>query len=325
MKPTRRDFLKNSAAAGLASALAGGMATPIIEASGDQTVLQQPSASPQPAPTGKSDKETIRIAVVQQAANPGRVEENRNKALRYAGAALAKGADVVLFHEEMLIGCVENMRELAEPLGGPTMRAFQSLLKGSKALVLCGLQERSGDRYYIAATLIGSGGVVANYHKTHLFWKADGPRHEPSIYTPGDRLMTFDVRGHKSGVMICYDGDFPEMARSYANLNCRILFWMNNRTSRGHQEVAGLAAANSIIMATSCCCGVDETGRKCSGGSNITDAHGKLLAEIWDKEGVIYANVQPAEAMRIRKENCLYRGQRGDLYFYPGKEAQRGG
>jgi len=324
MKPTRRDFLKNSVAAGLAGALAGGIATPMIGASAEQPVLPQPSASLPPASDETSDKETIRIAVVQQAANPGRVEENRNKALRYSEAALAKGADVVLFHEEMLIGCVKNMRKLAEPLGGPTARAFQSLLKSSKALVLCGLQERDGDRYYIAATVIGAGGVVANYHKTHLFWKADGARCEPSIYTPGDRLVTFDVRGHKSGVMICYDGDFPEMARSYANLDCRILFWMNNRPSRGHQEVESLAATNSILMATSCCCGVDETGRKCSGGSNITDAHGKLLAEIWDKEGVIYADVRPEEAMQIRKENCLYRGQRGDLYFYPARESQRG-
>ena len=219
------------------------------------------------------------------------MEENRKIALRHAKESLQKGADVVLFHEELLIGCTKNVRELAEPLDGPTTRAFQTLLQDSKALVICGLQERDGDRYYIAATVIGAGGVVANYHKTHLFWKADGPRCEPSIYTPGDRLVTFDLQGHKSGLMICYDGDFPEMARSYANLDCRLLFWMNNRPSRGHEEVKPLAEANSIIMATSCCCGVDEGGRKCSGGSNITDAQGKLLAEIREKEGVIYADV----------------------------------
>ena len=273
----------------------------------------------------KGPPQTVRIAVVQQAGNPGRVEENRGKALRHAEAALALGADVVLFHEELLIGYAKNIRELAEPLGGPTTRAFQALLKGSQALVLVGLQERDGDRYYIAATLIGAGGVLANYRKTHLWWKSDDLRYEPGVYTPGDRLVTFDVRGHKSGVMICYDGDFPEMARSYANLDCRMLFWMNNRSSRGHAEVERLASANSIIMATSCCCGVDERGGKCRGGSNITDARGTLLAEIWDREGLIHADVRPAEALRLRKENPWYRGQRGDLYCYPNQAAQRGG
>ena len=94
--------------------------------------------------------------------------------MRHAKEALDKGADVILFHEELLIGCTKNVRELAELLDGPTTRAFQTLLKDSKALVICGLQEREGDRYYIAATVIRTDGVVANYRKTHLFWKADG-------------------------------------------------------------------------------------------------------------------------------------------------------
>ena len=56
-----------------------------------------------------------------------------------------------------------------------------------------------------------------------------------------NELVTFPVKGHKSGVMICYDGDFPEMTRAYANLDCRMLFWLNNRGSRGHAEVTRLA------------------------------------------------------------------------------------
>ena len=114
--------------------------------------------------------------------------------------------------------------------------------------------------------------------------------------------------------MICYDGDFPEMTRSYANLGCAMLFWMNNRGSRGHAEVKRLAETNSMIMATSCCCGVDEAARRCRGGSNITDAAGQLLAELWDAEGVIVADVDPEEAQRLRKENPWYRGRRPELY-----------
>lgn len=45
-------------------------------------------------------------------------------------------------------------------------------------------------------------------------------------------------------------------------------------------EVKELASRNSIIIATSCCCGLNEDGGVCRGGSNITDADGKLLAEI---------------------------------------------
>jgi (R)-amidase len=257
---------------------------------------------------------SVRIAVAQQESLAGQVERNRDKALRYAEQGLQQGADIVLFHEELLVGYVENLCELAEPVNGPTTQAFQRLLKGSDARILYGLTEREGEHCYIAATLVGPESVVANYRKTHLWWKAEGLRHEPSFYLPGDRLVTFEVKGHKSGVMICYDGDFPEMTRSYANLDCTMLFWMNNRKSRGYEEVKALASRNSMIMATSCCCGKNERGEVCRGGSNITDARGQLITEIWDSEGVILADVQPEKVLALRQQNPWYRGQRRDLY-----------
>lgn len=257
---------------------------------------------------------SVRIAVVQQETRPGAVEENRAKALNHAHEALAAHADIILFHEELLVGYVENLKELAEEVDGPTTRAFQALLRGTDARVLYGLTEREGEHCYIAATLVGSEGVLANYRKTHLWWAAKGLRHEPTYYLPGNALVTFDLKGHKCGVMICYDGDFPEMARSYANLGCTMLFWLNNRESRGYEEVKPLARMNSLIIAAACCCGKDEAGCICRGGSNITDKDASLLAEIWDREGIIYADVHPETVLEARRANPWFVGQRRDLY-----------
>jgi len=258
---------------------------------------------------------TVKIAVVQQDSRPGQVRRNREKALRFASQALAGGADIVLFHEELLVGYVENARELAEEADGPTTRAFRELLKGTDALILYGLTERDRDRFYISATLVAASGVVANYRKTHLWWKSSGLRHEPHFYSPGERWVTFDVRGHRSGVMICYDGDFPETARSYAKVGCTMLFWLNNRESRSHEEVRPLAAANSLIIAASCCVGENEMGDFCRGGSNVTDMDGSLLAEIWDEEGVIFAEVEPGRVGAAREANPWFTGRRDDLYL----------
>jgi (R)-amidase len=263
----------------------------------------------------------IRIAVVQQNGNPGQPDENRAKALDFAARALEQGADVVLFHEELLVGYSPDLRQLAEPVDGPTTRAFQELLSGSASLILYGLTERDGDAYYISAPVVSGNGVLANYRKTHLWWKAEGLRHEPTHYQPGDRLVTFDLKRFKCGIMICYDGDFPEMTRAYADLGCSVLFWMNNRGSRGHAEVKDLAYRNSMIVAASCCCGPDERGRPCRGGSNITGADGSLLAEIWDEEGIVLADVSPARALALRAENPWYRGRRPELYCSQAEEA----
>ena len=258
---------------------------------------------------------SFRIAVVQQNGNPGKPEENRDKAIRFARQALDQGADVILFHEELLVGYSPDLERLAEPVDGATTQAFQTLLHDTDSLIIYGLTERDGEDYYIAAPVVSAAGVVANYHKTHLWWAEGGLRHEPTYYRPGNRLVTFQHKGYSCGIMICYDGDFPEMTRAYANLGCSIVFWMNNRGSRGHAEVKDLSYRNSMIIAASCCCGPDEVGNICRGGSNITDADGSLLAELWDEEGVVVANVDPAKALDMRSENPWYRGQRPELYY----------
>ena len=260
--------------------------------------------------------EKVRIAVIQQDGNPGQVEANLDKALSHAQQALDRKADVILFHEELLVGYTENLRDLAEPVDGPSTRAFMDLLKGSRAKIIYGLTEKDNDKYYISAPIVTADGVIANYRKTHLWWKAEGLRHEPTYYKPGKELVTFDVKGYKCGIMICYDGDFPEMTRSYANLGCHMVFWMNNRGSRGHAEVKDLAYRNSMIIPTACCCGLNERGDRCEGGSNITGAKGELIEEIWNREGIIISDVDPGEVMEIRKDNPWFNGLRPEVYHY---------
>jgi predicted amidohydrolase len=257
----------------------------------------------------------VRIGVVQQDGNPGGVEVNRRKALDYASQALALRADVILFHEELLVGYVEDPRDLAEPASGVTTQSFQKLLRGNSSIIVYGLTERDRDKYYISAIAVSKRGIVARYRKTHLFPDAGRPmRDEPAVYTPGNKLVAFRIKGYLAGLMICFDGDFPEMARSYAKMGCTMLFWMNNRPSRGHHEVRPLASSNSMIIATSCCTGQDESGMFCPGGSNITGANGELVAEIWNREGLVVANVHPSEVEALRGANVFFTQRRPDLY-----------
>jgi predicted amidohydrolase len=57
-----------------------------------------------------------------------------------------------------------------------------------------------------------------------------------------------------------------------------------------------------MIIPTACCCGLNELGNQCAGGSNITGAKGELIAEIWDKEGIIIGDVNPGEISQIREK-----------------------
>jgi predicted amidohydrolase len=44
------------------------------------------------------------------------------------------------------------------------------------------------------------------------------------------------------------------------------------------------------------------------------DKDGKLLAELWDREGIISADVDPSAVLAARNQNPWSRGQRQDLY-----------
>jgi len=263
---------------------------------------------------------SLRIAVVQQDHNPGQVEVNRRKALEAASRALEMGADIILFHEELLIGYHPDARALAEPLDGPTTQAFMRLLRGSPALVVYGLTERAGEAFFISAPVVSGEGVLDVYRKTHLWRWEPGLRDETALYTPGSRLVTFEHCGARCGIVICYDGDYPEMARAYARRGCAVLLWLNNRGSRGHAETRDLAARNSLIVAAACCSGSDEKGRACRGGSNITGPSGELLAELWDREGILSAAVDPAAALQARASNPWYAAWRPQLYYAPAED-----
>ena len=93
-------------------------------------------------PFDNSGENPVKVAVVQQDGNPGEVETNRKKALEFAEKALAQHADVILFHEELLVGYDKNLQNLAEPVNGVTTRAFQKLLKGTGSLIIYGLTEK---------------------------------------------------------------------------------------------------------------------------------------------------------------------------------------
>ena len=49
-------------------------------------------------------------------------------------------------------------------------------------------------------------------------------------------------------------------------------------------------------------------------GSNITDADGSLLSDLWGEEDIIVEDVYPEKALDMRTKNPWYRGQRTDLY-----------
>ena len=122
------------------------------------------------------------------------------------------GADLVVFPELFLGGYTTNgVNGLAFDLDGPEVGEVARLARENDAAVVFGLHERvPGGVANSAVCVDRSGGIAGSYRKTHLFGDERG------AFVAGDELLVVELDGVKTGLMVCFDVEFPEVARSLA-------------------------------------------------------------------------------------------------------------
>lgn len=138
--------------------------------------------------------------------------------LRVAAAA---GADLAVFPELFVTGYNIGVaaEELAQPAGAATERALTGLAETSGLALVVGLPVRDGKAVKNAALCIDGGGTVrARYAKRHLF----GER-ERAIFKAGSDIAVFELSGRRGGLAICYDIEFPEVARELTKAGAEII------------------------------------------------------------------------------------------------------
>jgi predicted amidohydrolase len=136
--------------------------------------------------------------------------------------AAAKKADLVVLPETLTyFGTGLKYHEAAEPIPGPSTDYFGTLAKRHDLYLVVGLLEREQHLVYNVAVLIGPDGKVAGkYRKVAL------PRSEiAGGIAPGNEYPVFDTRFGRLGMMVCYDGFFPEVARQLSNRGAEVIAW----------------------------------------------------------------------------------------------------
>lgn len=154
----------------------------------------------------------MRLALMQSAPVSG-LAEGYARLEEEAVKAAARGADLLITPEMFLTGYnigADAVRQAAEEVDRDRL---SSIARTSGIGLLVGLPEKAGDAVYNACFLCNAAGdTVASYRKTHLFGDLDHDQ-----FSAGDRLPTvFDLAGWKLGLAICYDIEFPEVARHLA-------------------------------------------------------------------------------------------------------------
>jgi predicted amidohydrolase len=136
-------------------------------------------------------------------------------------AARRQANFVVLGETLTYAGVGTTYADCAESIPGPSTEYFGQLAKKHNLHIVAGLIERDRHQLFNVAVLIGpEGKVVGKYRKVCL---PDG-EYDKGM-SPGSDYPVFDTPLGKIGMMICYDGFFPEVARELSNRGAEIIAW----------------------------------------------------------------------------------------------------
>lgn len=186
-------------------------------------------------------------------------------------------ADLVVLGETITRAGTElSFEASAEPVPGPSTKFFGALAKRLDLYIVVPLVERDGHLIYNTAALVGPGGtVIGKYRKAVL----PGGEWDRGLQ-PGSEYPVFQTRFGKVGMMICFDGFFPEVARQLALNGAEVIafpVWGCNP-----RLAAARAIENHVYVVSSTYATPDMNWMV----SGIFDHEGNLLAQT-DKQGAV--------------------------------------
>ncbi len=261
---------------------------------------------------GIVEKEKVRLLAIQLESVIGDIKLNIETTQNLIVENILKygSVDFVFLPEVWTVGWhVPNFIESSESL--EKSRAVKMLCDVAKKYntnIIGGSFIRTGDdgKYYNSCPCINRlGEVVAVYNKNHLYsYYGDN---EGGYITRGSSPVMVKLDRIKIGLTICYDIRFPEIYRAYRKAGADILVnmaaWGKTKKIAWDTMTTSRAVENQTYMVALTQTGMLHDGKENLGHSFIVDYEGKILAEINEKEGGIYAEIDLNKMYDFR-EKC---------------------
>ncbi|OOY11960.1 nitrilase [Thioclava marina] len=217
------------------------------------------------------------------------------------------GVDMVVLPELILPGYnrPEDHRSQAQPLGGSWCKAMGDIARKNGCAICYGWAERLDDDVFNAASVVDKTGArVGHYRKIQLF----GDMERASFAFGTEPPPVFDLNGTRTGLLICYDIEFPEHARALARAGAElILVPTANPVGYDHAPdllVRARASENAAVVVYANYSGPDR--EVVFGGlSVIAGSDGQALAQAGRGPAMLIADVPeptdyPKEAISVQ-------------------------
>lgn len=190
-------------------------------------------------------------------------------------------ADLLAMPELALTGynIFDSLDTLAEPVNGPISTQVAKLAIKYDLYILFGIAESQSDsQLNNAAVLLNNNGErIATYHKRQLWGR------ENEHFTAGNQHCVVDTPFGCLGIMICYDNEFPEIARELTQAGAQIILSptanMLPNAERQILQVRARAMDNQCFVACINRSGVEDELHYC-GHSLVAGPDGEVLASL---------------------------------------------
>ena len=242
-------------------------------------------------------------ACVQIGITPNQPQKNIEKCLEWLDKAVNQyQADLVVFPETVTTGFdtglpVEDLWDMLDVAPGALTDQVQAAAKKHGVHVVWPTYRRAdaGKGILNSAILIGPDGeFIGTYDKTHPF---PGERRDMGGWTEvGTSAEVFETELGNIGMIICYDGDFPELSRLLAVKGAEIIvrpsallrsydIWYITNCARAYD--------NHVYMVSTNMLGPDAAGNYYFGHSMIVNPIAWRLAQARGTEEIIAAKLDP--------------------------------
>jgi len=270
---------------------------------------------------GTIQKEKVRLLAIQMESVIGELDLNIDTVKNLLIANLEKydGADFVFlpevwtvgWHTPSFLGTAETIEE------SKAVKMLCEVAKKYNANIIGGsFIRKDKDKYFNSCPVINRNGeVIGIYDKNHLFsYYGDN---EGDYITRGSNPVMVELDGIKIGLTICFDIRFPEIYRAYRKAGADILVnmaaWGKAKKIPWDSMTTSRAVENQSYMIALTQTGLLPDGKENLGHSMIIDYEGKIMDEIEEIEGGIYAEVNLPKMYEFRSK-CTILNDIKDAY-----------
>ncbi len=264
----------------------------------------------------------IRIATVILNCPVNRVANNLDRMASWVAAARKRGADLIAFPEMNVTGYStrDEIKDSAETLPGAISQSVLAMAREFKMVILSGLAEEDAKgRVFASHPVTTPEGLAGTYRKIHI-----APP-EINVFSAGNTIPLFEIKGVKFGIQLCYDVHFPELSTCMATQGADVIF-MPHASPRGTptekfyswmRHLPARAFDNSLFVVACNQTGDNQAGLNFPGLTVVLNPSGRIVKKNTDgKEHMMVTDLKAEELEKVRGHRMRYflPNRRDDLY-----------